>query len=73
MPGNVFDPLDCSSTSTSGLSLSIVIGDVTDKGIPAALIMATTCAMLRTAALAMDSPEEVLDRVNDLLYAGTPV
>ncbi len=52
--------------------LGIVIGDVTDKGIPAALIMATTCTMLRTAALATDSPGEVLARVNDLLYAGTP-
>ncbi|HEX6554208.1 MAG TPA: SpoIIE family protein phosphatase [Ktedonobacteraceae bacterium] len=52
--------------------LGIVIGDVTDKGIPAALIMATTCTMLRTAAQAMDSPGEVLARVNDLLYAETP-
>ena len=52
--------------------LGIVIGDVTDKGIPAALIMATTCTMLRTAAQATDSPGEALARVNDLLYAGTP-
>ena len=52
--------------------LGIVLGDVTDKGIPAALIMATTCTMLRTAALATDSPGEVLARVNDLLYVGTP-
>jgi serine phosphatase RsbU (regulator of sigma subunit) len=52
--------------------LGIVIGDVTDKGIPAALIMATTCTMLRTAALATGSPGEVLALVNDLLYAGTP-
>jgi serine phosphatase RsbU (regulator of sigma subunit) len=52
--------------------LGIVIGDVTDKGIPAALIMATTCTMLRTAAQATDSPGEVLARVNELLYAETP-
>ena len=52
--------------------LGIVIGDVTDKGIPAALIMATTCTMLRTAAQTTDSPGEVLARVNELLYAGTP-
>ncbi|TMD61573.1 MAG: HAMP domain-containing protein [Chloroflexi bacterium] len=52
--------------------LGIVIGDVTDKGIPAALIMATTCTMLRTAAQATDSPGAVLARVNDLLYAETP-
>lgn len=52
--------------------LGIVIGDVTDKGVPAALIMATTCTMLRTAAQATDSPGEVLARVNELLYAETP-
>src|SRR5260370_3114451 len=38
--------------------LGIVIGDVTDKGIPAALIMTTTCTILRTAAHATDSPAE---------------
>jgi serine phosphatase RsbU (regulator of sigma subunit) len=27
--------------------LGLVIGDVTDKGVPAALVMATTCSMLR--------------------------
>jgi serine phosphatase RsbU (regulator of sigma subunit) len=52
--------------------LGIIIGDVTDKGVPAALIMATTCTMLRTAAQATKSPGEVLARVNDLLYAETP-
>jgi serine phosphatase RsbU (regulator of sigma subunit) len=52
--------------------LGIIIGDVTDKGVPAALIMATTCTMLRTAAQATNSPGEVLARVNDLLYAETP-
>ena len=52
--------------------LGLVIGDVTDKGVPAALVMATTCSMLRAAALASDSPGDVLAQVNNLLYAETP-
>ncbi|HKF36465.1 MAG TPA: SpoIIE family protein phosphatase, partial [Ktedonobacteraceae bacterium] len=49
--------------------LGIVIGDVSGKGVPAALVMATTRTMLRTAAVATASPGEVLARVNDLLSA----
>jgi len=52
--------------------LGLVIGDATDKGMPAALLMATTCTMLRTAAQATTSPGEVLARVNDLLYTTVP-
>jgi serine phosphatase RsbU (regulator of sigma subunit) len=47
--------------------LGIVIGDVTGKGMPAALIMATTCAMIRSAAPGIASPGEVLSWVNNLL------
>ena len=53
--------------------LGIVIGDATDKGVSAALLMATTCTMLRTAAHDSDSPGEVLARVNDLLASTIPV
>jgi serine phosphatase RsbU (regulator of sigma subunit) len=49
--------------------LGIVIGDVSGKGVPAALVMAITRTMLRTAAGTTDSPGEVLSRVNDLLSA----
>jgi serine phosphatase RsbU (regulator of sigma subunit) len=52
--------------------LGIVIGDATDKGVSAALLMATTCTMLRTATQGMASPGEVLARVNDLLAATIP-
>jgi len=52
--------------------LGIVIGDVTDKGIPAALVMTATRTMLRTAPQEKASPCEVLARVNDLLYAEIP-
>jgi serine phosphatase RsbU (regulator of sigma subunit) len=47
--------------------LGIVIGDVTGKGVPAALIMATTQSMLRTAAELFTSPGAILQRVNNLL------
>lgn len=52
--------------------LGIVIGDVTGKGMPAALIMATTTAMLRAAAPGAASPGEVLALVNDLLRIHIP-
>jgi serine phosphatase RsbU (regulator of sigma subunit) len=51
--------------------LGIVIGDVSGKGIPAALVMASTRSMLRAAAQVTDAPGAVLARVNDLLYADT--
>jgi serine phosphatase RsbU (regulator of sigma subunit)/anti-sigma regulatory factor (Ser/Thr protein kinase) len=52
--------------------LGLVIGDVTDKGVPAALVMATTRSMLRTAAQHGDSPGEVLERANNLLCPDIP-
>ena len=52
--------------------LMVVIGDVTDKGVPAALVMASTHALLRGAAPRLISPGEVLAHVNDLLCADIP-
>jgi serine phosphatase RsbU (regulator of sigma subunit) len=53
--------------------LGLIIGDVTGKGVPAALVMATVHTMLRTAAVqGMISPGRVLARVNDLLSADIP-
>ena len=52
--------------------LGIVIGDVTDKGVPAALVMATTRTLLRAAAERLASPGQVLQRVNDLLHPDIP-
>jgi serine phosphatase RsbU (regulator of sigma subunit) len=49
-----------------------VVGDVTDKGIPAALVMASTHALLRSAAPRLISPGAVLANVNDLLCADIP-
>ena len=52
--------------------LGLVVGDVTDKGIPAALVMATTRTMLRVSAQRLFPPAEVLKRANDALVADIP-
>jgi serine phosphatase RsbU (regulator of sigma subunit) len=52
--------------------LGLVVGDVTDKGVPAAIVMATTRTMLRASAQRLDSPGEVLKRVNDVIVRDIP-
>ncbi|HWS82080.1 MAG TPA: SpoIIE family protein phosphatase [Rubrobacter sp.] len=52
--------------------LGLVVGDVTDKGIPAALVMATTRTMLRVSAQRHFPPGEVLKRANDALVPDIP-
>jgi serine phosphatase RsbU (regulator of sigma subunit)/anti-sigma regulatory factor (Ser/Thr protein kinase) len=52
--------------------LGLVVGDVTDKGVPAALLMATTRSILRSAATQLTDPGAVLERVNDLLCPHIP-
>jgi serine phosphatase RsbU (regulator of sigma subunit) len=44
--------------------LGFAIGDVAGKGMPAALFMALTCALLRSEAMRTTSPERVLRSVN---------
>lgn len=52
--------------------LGVVIADVTDKGVPAALVMATTRTIIRATAERIVSPGEVLQRTNDLLNPDIP-
>jgi predicted ester cyclase len=53
--------------------LGVVVGDAAGKGVPAALVMSTTCGMLQLAAQALDSsPGEVLERVNETLLSRIP-
>jgi predicted ester cyclase len=49
--------------------VGLVVGDATGKGVPAALVMATTSGMLRAVSQALNSssPSEVLTRVNEAL------
>jgi GAF domain-containing protein len=50
-----------------GRRLGLVIADVADKGMPAALFMALTRTLMRAAAAEERSPANALTRVNDLL------
>ena len=52
--------------------VGIVAGDVTDKGVPAALVMASTRSILRSEAARHSSPGTVLQRANELLYPDIP-
>ena len=53
-------------------TLAFAVGDVTDKGVPAAMVMAATRSFLRAAGQHDASPGEVLARVNDLLQGDMP-
>jgi serine phosphatase RsbU (regulator of sigma subunit)/anti-sigma regulatory factor (Ser/Thr protein kinase) len=52
--------------------IGIVVGDVTDKGVPAALVMARTQSILRGEAPRLVEPGAVLRRVNDMLVPEMP-
>jgi serine phosphatase RsbU (regulator of sigma subunit) len=52
--------------------VGLVVGDATGKGMPAALVMATTRGMLRAVVQSLGSPGEVLARVNDALVTDIP-
>jgi len=53
--------------------LGLAVGDATGKGVPAALVMSTTCGMLRLAAQSYSSsPGEILQRVNQVLFPNIP-
>jgi len=58
----------------SGGRVGLVVGDATGKGVPAALVMSTTCGMLRAVSQALDSssPGEMLQRVNEALVPSIP-
>lgn len=47
--------------------VGIAIGDVSDKGVPAALFMAQFCTLLRTEAHHHDAPEKLLNFINNNL------
>jgi phosphoserine phosphatase RsbU/P len=52
--------------------VAVVIGDVSGKGIPAALFMAVTTTLVRVAAQQLERPEEILSRVNEGLIVHNP-
>jgi serine phosphatase RsbU (regulator of sigma subunit)/anti-sigma regulatory factor (Ser/Thr protein kinase) len=52
--------------------IGVVVGDVTDKGVPAALVMARTHSILRAEAPRLIEPGLVLARANELLAPEMP-
>lgn len=52
--------------------VGFIVADVTDKGVPAALVMATTRSILRAAAERLVHPGQVLARTNDVLQKEIP-
>jgi len=65
--GDFYDFLDHALTERR--RLVIVIADVTGKGVPAALMMAYSRAVLRAESMAGSSPVEVLENANRLMIA----
>lgn len=52
--------------------VGFIVADVTDKGVPAALVMATTRSILRAAAERLEAPGAVLERTNNVLVDEIP-
>ena len=50
----------------------MVIADVADKGMPAALFMTLVRTLVRATVQGIDSPAQVLERVNDILVPDAP-
>ena len=62
--GDFYDFLD---HDLGAQRLGLVIADVTGKGVPAALMMAYSRAVVRAESMAGRSPRDVLDRTNRLI------
>ncbi len=65
--GDFYDFIDL-----PGGLIGIVVGDVTDKGVPAAMVMAATRSVLRAAAQRLLEPGTVLQRINETLCSEIP-
>jgi serine phosphatase RsbU (regulator of sigma subunit)/anti-sigma regulatory factor (Ser/Thr protein kinase) len=65
--GDFYDFIDL-----GGGRIGVVVGDVTDKGVPAALVMARTHSIMRAEAPRLVDPGKVLARANELLLPEMP-
>jgi sigma-B regulation protein RsbU (phosphoserine phosphatase) len=59
------------SPGPDGPRLGVVIADVADKGVPAALFMALCRTLLRSVAIKRVDPGLTLKRMNDFIFADT--
>jgi serine phosphatase RsbU (regulator of sigma subunit) len=55
-----------------GNRLGLVIADVADKGMPAALFMTLARTLVRATMKEIDSPADVLERANDIIVPDAP-
>ena len=54
-------------------SLGLIVGDVSGKGVPAAIVMAIARTLLRAAyRMGSPAPGEILEQVNNILYRDIP-
>ncbi len=67
MGGDFYDVFDLGNGR-----LGLVIADVSDKGLPAALYMTVTRTLIRSKIRQFDTPGEVLQEVNNLLFSENP-
>jgi serine phosphatase RsbU (regulator of sigma subunit)/catechol 2,3-dioxygenase-like lactoylglutathione lyase family enzyme len=70
--GDYFDFLDLGKNDLGQTTLGLVIGDVSGKGIAAALLMANLQANIRSqSAIALEHPELLLRSANRMFYENT--
>ncbi|MBI4772091.1 MAG: SpoIIE family protein phosphatase [Chloroflexi bacterium] len=67
--GDFYDFIPLRAHGEEGERWGIVIADVADKGVPAALFMALSRTLLRSVAIGRTSPAATLERVNQLILA----
>lgn len=65
--GDFYDVIDIGDER-----LAILVGDVSGKGVPAALLMAMTVMVFRSLATTSPSPARVLAQANDLIWLNRP-
>lgn len=69
--GDFYDFIPLNTNQGETTKWGIVIADVTDHGIPAALYMALCRTLLRSVAINRADPGETLTRLNQLLFSDT--
>jgi sigma-B regulation protein RsbU (phosphoserine phosphatase) len=69
--GDFYDFVPLAPTATGTHPLGLVIADVADKGVPAALFMALVRTLVRATATAGRSPGAALRRTNEIILADT--
>ena len=55
-----------------GEDLFFIIGDVSGKGVPAAMFMSATVNLFRSAVLRLQSPKAIMEEVNGVLSEHNP-